>query len=180
MRPTDSYYFETAVIHTLELEGFFSNYSWDHKTKYGITEELAKYYGFKVEDLTIPDAKWIYRIEFWDTLRLEELSGYSHRVAIEVFDTAVNASPRRSILMLQDALNIIFKFELIRDGIIGRKTIGAVKSVISKRKENHLVNSLNGFQFSYYLHLLRMGHRAASKSIEGWMLRLETPKVENL
>lgn len=168
--------FNKAVHHTLEVEGLFSNHSWDPggKTKYGITESLARAYGKDVEALTVDQAKEIYFTEFWQALTLESVAQQSWRVAVEIFDTAVNCGKDRAIRILQESLSTIFDEDVSVDGKLGPKTRVALLKV-SARYESHLVAALNGFQFEYYLGLLRKGHSAAKRSIRGWMLRLETP-----
>lgn len=168
--------FELAVEHTLAAEGVFSNHAWDPggATKYGVTEAVARRHGRDVRELTVREAKEIYRRDYWDALDLDHIAIASWRVAMELFDTAVNAGPGRAIRIAQEALVTIFEQDIAVDGRMGPNTRGALLRIIA-RYEPHLVAALNGFQFSYYLWLLRQGHPAARPAIKGWMLRLETP-----
>jgi lysozyme family protein len=168
--------FEWAVEHTLKAEGVFSNHRWDPsgKTKYGITDAVARRHGHRVEDLTVPQATAIYRSDYWNALGLDRIAAASWRVAMELFDTAVNTGPGRATKIAQEALATVFEQDLVIDGGMGPKTQAAILRVIP-RYEPHLVAALNGFQFAYYLWLLRQQHPAAKKAIKGWMLRLETP-----
>lgn len=168
--------FEWAVKHTLEIEGVFSDHSWDPggATKYGVTEAVARRHGHEVRDLTVDQAVAIYRADYWDALGLDAIAEHSGRVALEIFDTAVNTGPGRATRIAQEALATIFDQDIAIDGRMGPQTRAAIIRTIP-RYETHLVAALNGFQFSYYLWLLRQGHSAAERAIKGWMLRLETP-----
>lgn len=169
--------FAWAVHYTLDAEGVFSDHSWDPggATKYGITEGLGRRYGVEdIRSLTVSGAVEIYRREFWEGMHLEEIAEASWRVAVEIFDTAVNTGQSRATKILQEALATVFDRPLQIDGRLGPLTRRAARSVAAKYEPN-LVAALNGFQFAYYLWLLRQGHPAAKNSIKGWMLRLETP-----
>lgn len=169
--------FTRAVRHTLEAEGIFSNHSWDPggKTKYGITDRLARKYGHDVEKLTVTQATHIYRVEFWERLQLDTIAAFSWRVAAEMFDTAVNCGTDRAVRIVQEALAAIFEEGVEVDGKLGPRTIDAIRRVAGKY-EDHFLAALNGFQFTFYLSLLRQGHPAARPAIKGWMRRLVTPK----
>lgn len=177
---TYSVAFMRAVKFTLEEEGIFSNHSWDPggKTKYGITEGLARECGYQgaMRNLTVDQAIAIYFQAFWAKMRLELLSDVHPRVALEVFDTAVNTGTQKAGEILQQALNEVFGEELLVDGVIGPATRNAVRRVASRYSEQ-LVAALNGYQFEHYITLLRKRHRAAPMAIKGWMRRLVTPHV---
>lgn len=168
--------FEQAVEHTLAAEGVFSNHRWDPggATKYGITEAVARRHGYNVRDLTVDQAKAIYRKDYWNAMGLDRIAAASWRVAMELFDTAVNTGPGRATRIAQEALVTVFEQDVKIDGGMGPKTQAAILRTIPKY-EQHLVAALNGFQFAYYIWLLRNGHSAGRKAIKGWMLRLETP-----
>ena len=168
--------FAWAVSHTLEAEGFFSDHAWDPggATKYGITEAVARRHGHEVRDLTVEQAKEIYRKDYWNSLGLDEIAEASWRVAMEIFDTAVNSGTARATRIAQEALVTIFDKKLSIDGKMGPVTRGALLQVIAKY-EAQLVAALNGFQFAFYLWLIRQGHPAGQRAKKGWMRRLETP-----
>lgn len=176
--PIGSKAFEWAVEHTLEVEGVFSDHKKDSggKTKYGITEGLARHYGIpNVRTLTVEQAVGIYWQEFWETLGLDYTAGDSWRVAAELFDTAVNSGHRRATLIAQQAATEIFEEDIEVDGRMGPLTRAALGRIVHRGYEKHLVAALNGYQFEFYLKLLRDGHEGAPDFIKGWMLRLVTP-----
>jgi lysozyme family protein len=168
--------FDLAVQHTLEAEGLFSDHTWDPggATKYGITEAVARRHGHDVRELTREQAVAIYRADYWDALGLDEVAAVSTRVALEVFDTAVNTGLSRAARIAQEALREVFEADLEIDGKLGPQTRAALIRA-ARRYEQQLVAALNLYQGAFYVHLLRRKHPAARPAIKGWMRRLETP-----
>lgn len=124
--------FEKAFTHTLGLEGKYSNNPHDTggETMWGITKRLAVHYGYSasMRDIPIEVAKQIYKVEFWDKLRLNEVSKMSPDLAIEMFDTAVNMGNAVSVMFLQTCLNSFNRqgklyADIKEDGAIIGKTI---------------------------------------------------------
>lgn len=115
--------FDTAFSKLLGHEGGYVNHALDPggKTKYGVTEEVAREVGWRgdMQDLPLDLAKRIYRARYWDEVRAEDLPG---AVRYPVFDAAVNSGPRQSIKWLQRAVGAQ------DDGIIGPKTLAAVNA----------------------------------------------------
>lgn len=108
--------FDSAVDMVIQLEGgaAVSNDPDDTGglTKYGIAK--ASHPGVDIENLTLTQAKSIYRAEYWDVCRCGEMpSG----VADMVFDTAVNMGPKAAIELLQASVGVHV------DGIIGPLTL---------------------------------------------------------
>lgn len=171
-----------AVDHTLTSEGVFSDHAWDPggATKYGITAAKAAEHGYKVRDLTVPQAVAIYYADYWAPGRLDQLR--SVRVAAEVFDTAVNmqggVTRGPAIRFVQEALNA-FGERVEVDGVLGPATRAAVNRV-TKKYEEQFLHALNGFQFMRYLELKQRDHRAAERAFNGWMLRLKVHAAPDL
>ncbi len=86
-------------------------------TKYGIS--AASYPGLSIRDLSIDDAKTIYRRDYWDRVRGDELPA---ALALLVFDAAVNSGPGRAVRWLQMALRVVV------DGMVGPVTIAAARN----------------------------------------------------
>lgn len=120
---------ETALRHTLKVEGEFVDHPADPggATKFGITQRtLSDWLGRTattddVRNLEWETAKSIYRKNYWEPLRADEMPP---ALAILSFDVAVNSGIRASVKNLQRALNH-GGASLITDGIIGNKTINA-------------------------------------------------------
>ncbi len=87
------------------------------ETKYGISKRA--YPDVNIAALTLDDAKAIYREDYWDRVRADELPA---ELRFPLFDGAVNAGVAQSIKWLQRAVGVR------DDGVIGPVTMVAVKS----------------------------------------------------
>jgi lysozyme family protein len=110
--------FEEAVNSILEYEGGYINDPNDPggETKYGISKRA--YPSLNIAALKVEEAKGIYKRDYWDKCRCDELPD---GVNFAVFDCAVNQGVKTAILLLQEALKVT------ADGIIGPATLNAVK-----------------------------------------------------
>lgn len=87
-------------------------------TKFGIA---ANTYGnLDIKNLTWADAKAIYRRDFWNRFRLNELHP---AIAFSVLDGCINHGPGNAIRWLQRAAGVA------DDGIIGPRTVAAVNAM---------------------------------------------------
>ncbi|WP_198666050.1 glycosyl hydrolase 108 family protein [Tropicimonas sp. IMCC34043] len=73
-----------------------------------------------VRNLTVEEAREIYRTRYWNALRCDELA---HGVDLMVFDFGVNAGPGRAARLLQKVVGAN------QDGMIGPVTVAAAKAV---------------------------------------------------
>lgn len=118
--------FDTAVEKVLVHEGGYADLSalgdTGGKTRYGITEAVARAAGYRgdMKELPLDLAKRIYRHEFWDAVRADELPIGLRYI---VFDAAVNSGVGQSIKWLQRAAGVD------ADGIFGPKTLKAVNEM---------------------------------------------------
>lgn len=87
-------------------------------TKYGIAANT--YPNIDIINLTIEQAKAIYKKDWWDKLGADQLHP---AIVFQLWDFAVNAGKSRAIKELQQAVGVS------DDGIIGPKTIVAVKAM---------------------------------------------------
>ena len=115
--------FDDAFDRLLEHEGGYSNHAADPggKTMYGITEAVARAHGYvgDMQELSADFAKKIYKSNYWDTVRADELPDH---IRYTTFDAAVNSGPTQSIKWLQQAVGVP------ADGIIGPVTLKAVRA----------------------------------------------------
>lgn len=105
--------FETLIGH----EGGYVNHPSDPggETKYGITKRT--YPAVNIRTLTLDQAKAIYKRDFWDKVRGDELP---YGVAFNLFDGAVNSGVTRSVMWMQSAAGVA------DDGKFGPITLGAI------------------------------------------------------
>jgi lysozyme family protein len=132
--------FEDAFKIVLGFEGGYVNDPADKggETNYGITTttlESAKIKGWIPTNVTIKNikldhAKTIYKKGYWDVVKADSLPD---PLDLIIFDMAVNHGPNTAVKILQQSLNSILKAgnSLVVDGIIGPKTLAAVKDVVS-------------------------------------------------
>lgn len=74
---------------------------------------------YRVDDLTFPNAKGIFKVRYWDLVCGDELPG---PLALLLFDAAVNQGVGDATLFLQRALSVKV------DGVIGKITLAAANS----------------------------------------------------
>jgi lysozyme family protein len=112
--------FGQAIEIILRLEAGYSNDSNDPggETKWGISKRAFPH--INIKDLSVDEARLIYKQQYWDKLRLSEMPD---EVRLAVFDCAVNQGPQRAILLCQKALGIK------ADGVVGPVTIAAFGGV---------------------------------------------------
>ncbi len=156
--------FETAFQHIIDVEGAYSNHSEDTPTKYGITRQtLGAYLGRQptideVKRLTLVTASMIYRRFYWDELGLDQ---FPPKLAIAIFDQAVNRSPYNAALTLQTVLGVT------QDGRIGPRTLAAVKA----RDERMLVWKYCRESLGSYVRIVQYAP-AKSVFLAGWINRV--------
>lgn len=108
--------FERAVALIIEKEGGYVNDTRDPggETKFGISRRT--YPAVDIANLTVDQAKAIYRRDFWDACQCDALPA---DVAVLVFDCAVNQGVGAAKSLLQEAAGVPV------DGAIGPKTLAA-------------------------------------------------------
>lgn len=157
--------FEKALKHTLGIEGDYVNDPRDSggATRYGITEAKARAWDYEgpMSELPLDLAKRIYKADYWDIIRLDQVAEIAPEVALEMFDTGVNCGISVPVKFLQRALNIfnlggkLFP-DLEVDGIIGQNTMSALRAYVARRGRlgvQVLVEALNCLQGAFYTDL---------------------------
>jgi len=91
-------------------------------TKYGIASHA--YPTLDIRGLTIEQAKAIYRRDYWDRIKADQLPA---ALAVDVFDAAVNMGVSQATRMMQRALGVT------ADGLIGPQTIAAAGAANPER-----------------------------------------------
>jgi len=157
--------FEKALKHTLGIEGDYSDDPRDSggKTRYGITEFKARAFGYDgdMRSLPLELAKRIYKVDYWDIIRLDMVAELHEGTALEMFDTGVNCGVGIPVKMLQRALNAFNRQatdypDIAVDGLIGHNTLSALRLFLAHRGKiggDVLVECLNSQQGVYYLTL---------------------------
>lgn len=115
---------EQALKHLLGNEGGYSDNPADPggKTMYGVTERVARAFGYKGEmrDLPLSTATEIYRKNYWAPIKADQLPD---ALRFHVFDAAVNSGVSQAVKFLQRAAGVT------EDGVIGPQTLSAANRV---------------------------------------------------
>lgn len=173
--------FNKAFDHVILVEGGYVDDPLDPggKTKYGITEEVARKHGYsgEMKDLDLDIAKFIYKMDYWNKNELDIIATLSPKIALEIFDTGVNAGTLRAGRWLQEALNVLNRrqqlfTDLMVDGKIGRKTIDAFEVLITEGDEDVIYQCLNVLQGAHYIKISQ-NNENLERYIRGWMKRVE-------
>lgn len=153
---------EKVFTEVIKSEGGYVNHPDDPggPTNLGITQAtLSRYLGraatvADVRALTKETVKPIYRRNFWDVIRGDELpSGVDYAT----YDFAVNSGPTRAARYLQSVVGVV------QDGRIGPETIAAVNRYSAEDVVKKLVAKRRGYL---------MGLRAWRTFGKGWNNRL--------
>ena len=150
--------FKEIIEKVLEHEGGYVNDPKDlgGETKYGITKRF--YPDIDIKNLTIEQAKEIYKKDYWDKNRVESLPQNLWHI---YFDMCVNMGKRTAVKVLQRAaVNKGRKIEV--DGGLGPMTIGALKGVELDR--------VRAFRVKYYVDLIT-ARPEQEKFFLGWFRR---------
>ncbi len=132
--------FDQAFEILLHHEGAYVHHSADPggQTRWGITETVARENGYtgEMQYFPIEMAKEIYRRNYWDAVKADELP---QALRYPMFDSAVNSGVAQAVLWLQRALGID------ADGVFGKKTQEAVNSCDAEAA----ARSLLGWRLQY-------------------------------
>lgn len=168
----------TAIVGSvIVIEGGYVNDPTDPggATKYGITEEVARKYGYagEMKDLSKEFAEQIYIDGYVITPSFHLVTEISPAVGHKLIDAGVNTGVRRSSLWFQKALNSLSRggldYPLLKeDGVIGPSTIGAFKKLIEKRGSvascEMVIKLIDAQQATHYMNLVFL-----SQFTNGWV-----------
>ena len=163
-----------AVV--IEIEKGYVNNKYDRggETKYGISKKT--YPDLDIPNLTLEAAKTIYFYDFWNEENLTLSNIKDKQIAIELFDTAVNMSPRTAGIFLQRALNNmnrnqrIYK-DMTEDGWIGTVTLSNLDLILKRGEKAQLLKILNGEQYIGYKNIIEKNPEQEMNFV-GWMIRV--------
>ena len=150
--------FNEIIEKVLEHEGGYVNDPKDlgGETKYGITKRF--YPDLDIKNLTIEQAKEIYKKDYWDKNRIESLPQELWHI---FFYMCVNMGRRTAVKILQRAAVNKGK-DIEVDGGLGPKTIAALKGVELDR--------VRAYRVKYYVDLIT-NKPEQEKFYLGWFRR---------
>ena len=151
-------------------------------TKFGTTEKTARAAGYDgpMQDLPEEVAKEIAKSKYWDVMMLDQVSGMSSTIAHEMFDTGYNMGDHRATTFLQRSLNALNRSnrevpdydEVVADGAMGPRTLGALKAFLDKRGvdgQRVMLRTLNGLQLARLVALTERREKD-ERFLFGWVL----------
>lgn len=174
--------FDIAVADILGIEGDFSDDPADSggKTRFGITEAVARRHGYtgSMRQLPAAIAKEVYRADYWDAQNLSAVAMLSRRIAWELFDTGVNIGTSQAGEFLQMSLNAFNRQatdypDIEVDGAIGSATLDALAAFLKRRGkdgETVLLRALNALQGAAYIELAERRDKD-ERFVFGWFLQ---------
>lgn len=126
---------ETLIDPLIGREGDYSDHPADRggPTRWGITEQIARAYGYDGDMRALPraTAAAIYRRRFWTRPGFDGVAARFPALAEEMFDAGVNMGPARAGQFLQRALNLLNRGAVLYpdipvDGGVGPLTLHAL------------------------------------------------------
>ena len=158
---------EQMIDEIIKREGGYVNHPSDRggPTRWGITQAVARANGYmgSMQDLPVDFARAVYRAEYYTKPRFDQIAALSPVLAQELFDTGVNCGVGFAKPLIQRALNLLNQNgaggwpDLVVDGVLGNKTIDALKVYLSKRGvqgEAVLLKILNIMQGQRYIEIV--------------------------
>lgn len=163
MSGSDSSIFDSAFAEVVGIEGRYSNDPSDSggETMFGITERVARANGYSgpMAQMPLEAAKRVYREQYWDLMRLDQVAQLAGDVAARLFNAAVNCGVGRAGQWLQRALNVFnlrgaYYPDIAVDGVIGPGTIAALRAYMARRGATGsrvLLEALRDLQGAFYI-----------------------------
>jgi lysozyme family protein len=153
--------FKKAIEFVFQNEGEFSDEPDDAggMTKFGISKR--SYPDLDIEHLTKEQAVEIYRHDYW-----EPYKNFENRVAIKVFDLAVNMGHIRAVQILQRSLRCLGAKHVEDDGVLGPVT----KQAVELANTDLLLTALKSEAAGVYRTLAAV-NLSQQKFLKGWLRR---------
>lgn len=167
---------QSVIDHIISVEGGYVDDPSDSggETNYGITVAVARASGYNGSMKEMPRyvAEGIYADKYWNSVKADQISRLSEKVAEEVVDTGVNMGVGRAARFLQRSLNVLnhqsrLYADLVVDGSIGPATLTALGGYLGSRDEDTLVKMLNCLQGAFYVELTERREKD-ERFIYGW------------
>ena len=157
---------QVALDTILHHEGGWVNNPNDRggETNLGVTKKVYQEWGGtkNMKDLTVEDVAPIYKKNYWDRCKCDDLVG---GFDLSVFDMAVNAGTGRSAKFVQKICGAT------QDGAIGGKTLALLRGIGAE----YAINEFAKIRLEYYSSLSTYKHFG-----RGWDRRTEETRKKSL
>lgn len=156
---------DKLIDDVIRREGGYSNHPADRggPTNWGITEQVARAYGFLADMKTLPRsaAVNIYKTRYWTGPNFDQVAALCPAIGDELFDTGINMGVAAAGRFLQRALNVLNRGatdypDVPVDGNVGPMTLAALKGYMTKRGVaggEVLRKALDGLQCGRYVEI---------------------------
>lgn len=174
---------QRLVASVIDREGGYVNHPSDRggPTNYGITQAVARSYGYTGDMRNLPRATAvrIYEDRYWGSISLGSIAPISEPLAEYLFDFGVHSGPARAGRELQRNLNVLNSRgrdfpDLAVDGAVGNKTIESLQAYRSRRGAigvSILAESINGVRIAFCRDLAERDQRQED-FVFGWFRRI--------
>lgn len=171
---------QQLIDRVIGLEGRYSFHPNDRggPTCWGITEQVARAYGYKgdMRQMPRPIAVEIYRKRYWDEPGFARVAEVAPDLAAELFDTGVNMGVAVASTLLQRSLNVLNRHgsdypDILVDGRIGTMTIASLKALLKIRGaggEKVLLKACEALQGARYIGIAE-SDATQEAFLYGWM-----------
>ncbi len=137
--------FEKCLEIILHHEGGYVNHPRDPggETNLGVTKRVYEEFGGTkdMKDLTVEDVTPIYRKNYWDRIKGDDLpSG----IDLVVFDWGVNSGPSRAVKKLQEVVGSP------ADGGVGPNTLKAINAAVEEKGVVAIIESYKEARQTFY------------------------------
>lgn len=155
--------FNEAIEHVLKWEGGYVNHPSDPggATKFGITKK--RYPALDIKNLTLSKAKKIYKSDFWDKFKIDNIN--SQDTATHYLDLTILHNNRDAAKMVQRALNDI-GIKTTIDGIAGSNTFKNIN-----RADQNKLNKAIGERRKSFFEFLIQRKPSLNEFRSGWIKR---------
>ena len=172
--------FTSKLSDILDIEGGFVDDPADSggATQYGVTEVLAREYGYRgpMQELPRQKALEIYHEHFWVWMMMDRVHDVAPKTAHELLDAAINIGRRQVWRWLQRCLNVLNDEEthysnIATDGWPGPQSWNALTAYISTRPGDGdavLATMINGLQAHHYVTLAEQRPKD-EQFVYGWV-----------
>lgn len=157
--------FEKAFANLIKEEGGYVNHPNDKggETKYGISKR--SYPHLDIKRLTLEQARDLYRKDFWNAIRGDELP--SDELACEALEQAVNMGIKTAVSFLQVVCVSEGNIDLGVDGKMGEKTLTALRLIAPQ----FTLVAIRALAIAHYLKLARE-EPPMKVFLKGWIKRV--------
>ena len=171
---------DAMIDDVIRREGGFSDHPNDRggPTNYGITQQVARAYGFLADMRTLPRsaAVNIYKTRYWTGPKFDQVAAICPEIGDELFDTGINMGVAAAGRFLQRALNVLNRGavdypDIGTDGNVGPMTLAALKAFMAKRGAaggEVLRKALDGLQCARYVEIAE-GRKENESFVYGWI-----------